>query len=185
MDTIEWSIVIFGLILLAYNSYVKVPDVNLGLPSSLFTGRFKRNKTQSGKKEIEILDEDGETIKEKIEIAIEYSLPISEPLKEGVYLKPFWWKYTFYSRKIVVKPIERKDVQVGAGGKTGGSQGSVNITGKIQYRRSNKLLSRYAETGEEAVHEGLDPEIDFSHLSILRKRRCRFGKNHYYDRRSF
>lgn len=142
METILWiiSVVIF-FAALGYSCIFRVPDVHMGLPSSLFRGRF------SG------LDEYG------------FSKPIHEPYREGFHIKLPWWTITYINRETVTRKIPEKEFQVcGSGQAVAGQQqggGSVMVSGVIQYRVSKTVLYRFVEVDQDALVAGLDAEIDY------------------------
>ncbi|MFO7807398.1 MAG: hypothetical protein R6V40_03175 [Candidatus Moraniibacteriota bacterium] len=120
-------------------SIFKVPDVHIGLPSSIFVGRFKKE-----------LDENG------------WSTPIGEPYREGYHLKRPWWKIYLFNREVRTRKIKKseeeeqgREYQIG-----GESGGTVYVTGVIQYRPSILSLYRLIEVDENAIIEGLDAEVD-------------------------
>jgi regulator of protease activity HflC (stomatin/prohibitin superfamily) len=145
MEVIAWIISIIGFFAaLAYACIFRIPDVFLGLPSDLFRGRI------SG------ADEEG------------FSIPICKPYAEGLHLKMPWWTITRISREVVTRKIPEKEFQVcGAtcatsDTKTGGQGGgSVKVSGVIQYRVSKTVLYRFVEVDLDALHAGLDAEIDY------------------------
>lgn len=114
---------------LVYSVVFKVPDVYLGLPSSLFLGRIERE-----------VDVDG------------FSLPIRKPYKEGFHFKKPWWTIAPISREVSTKVIEKRVYQV--------KEGSVLVSGVIQYRPSSISLYRFEEVNAKAIDEGLDSELD-------------------------
>jgi regulator of protease activity HflC (stomatin/prohibitin superfamily) len=123
-------VVTFFLVLLKL-SIVRIPEVHLGLPSSIFTGRFKREKDQN-----------------------DCSIPISQPLREGYHLVWPWWKITLINRETRTRKINEREYQVG------GEGGTVKVTGVVQYRPSEVSLYRMVEVDEHAIELGLDAEID-------------------------
>lgn len=135
MNWYDWILLAMVLGIFARLIIFKVLNVHIGVPSSLFTGRLKREK-----------DPDGN------------SLPLAPAYSEGTHLKPPWWTVENLSRKMVTQLIERQSYQVG--GKEG-TQGSVDISGIIQYRVSQRMAFRRLEAKEEDIKEGLDAEFDF------------------------
>lgn len=81
METIFFVIcfIIIGMII--YGSQVKIPVNNLGLPISIFTGRFKNKDNHA---------------------------PIHHPYEEGWHLKPFWWKVLIVDQSVQTRRIEKR-----------------------------------------------------------------------------
>jgi hypothetical protein len=75
-----------------YGCIFRVPDVHIGLPSSLIGGRFKKKKDKKGN-----------------------NIPIREPYSEGFHIKPPWISVLFVSTEYTLTHIE-KEFPVGAGG---------------------------------------------------------------------
>ena|GEM_PF-6028129 len=77
------SLIIKGAIIggAVYNSQVRIPVNHLGLPISIFTGRFK--------------DKDNH-------------VPIHPPYEEGWHLKPFWWKVLVVDQSAQTRRIEKR-----------------------------------------------------------------------------
>jgi len=111
-------------------SVFKIQDIYLGLPSSIFMGRFKAKKDSNGN-----------------------SIPIREPYAEGIHFKWPWWSIKQFSREIKTLPIERKAYPVG-------TSGTVYLTGTIQYRPSPTTLYRLEEVDEDGINTGLFSELD-------------------------
>lgn len=86
----------FGLVVfitgVAYSCVFKIKDIYYGLPSSLFSGRFKG------------MDAEG------------YSIPIREAYTEGLGIKWPWWTITPISKEVITKEIKKKKFQVSGGG---------------------------------------------------------------------
>jgi len=71
---------------LAYSIIFSVPDIHLGLPSSIFSGRIERDP-----------DKDN------------FSVPIHKPYKEGLHIKVPWWTIKIISRKVYTKNLIRRE----------------------------------------------------------------------------
>jgi regulator of protease activity HflC (stomatin/prohibitin superfamily) len=130
----DWLLVAMVFGIFARLCIFKVPDVHIGIPSSLFSGRY------GGK------DEKGN------------SLPIKSAYLEGVHFKPPWWSVEIRDRKVATQNVDRQAYQVGG---RKGTQGSVDITGIIQYRISQKMAFRRLEVSVKDIQDGLDAEFDF------------------------
>ncbi|MEF3691861.1 MAG: SPFH domain-containing protein [Candidatus Moraniibacteriota bacterium] len=122
--------VLFFVAVLISTMIFKVKDVNIGVPSSFFTGRIER-------------DTDGNN----------QSVPIHIPYKEGLHLKRPWWSIQELSREVKSKPIIKRPFPVGKGG-------TVIVSGIIQFRISALAAYRYLEVDEEGIQSGLDSELD-------------------------
>ncbi|MDD5652161.1 MAG: SPFH domain-containing protein [Candidatus Moranbacteria bacterium] len=161
------SLVLFILAILR-SIIFKVPDVYIGIPSSLFSGRIKKNeekkkmedekskllKEKDTKKEKEKIEEINRQIKE-LDKSLEkhaYSVPIRIPYKEGIQFKYPWWGIKMEPREIRTRPINRT-FPVGKGG-------TVIVKGIIQYRISDVAAYRYLEVDEKGVNDGLDSEVE-------------------------
>ncbi|MFW5885241.1 MAG: hypothetical protein ACOCUF_03395 [Patescibacteria group bacterium] len=131
MSWIVWLPVGAFFLVLLKLSIVRVPEIYLGLPSSIFTGRFKREKDEN-----------------------DCSIPISYPLREGYHLVRPWWKIILIERKTKKRKIDEREYQVG------GEGGTVKVTGVVQYRPSEVSLYRILEVEEHTIEDGLDAEID-------------------------
>ncbi|MEA2006800.1 MAG: hypothetical protein U9O20_01405 [Patescibacteria group bacterium] len=117
-----------GLVTL-YLTIFRVKDVFIAIPSSIFVGRIRG------------LDENS------------FSIPIGKPYKEGIHLKPFWWRLTFESRSVKQLKIDKQEYQVGSGG-------TVLVSGLVQYRVSDVTGYRVAEIGQQEVVDGISSEVD-------------------------
>ncbi len=76
-------------IAMAYSIIFKIPDIHLGLPSSIFSGRIKRSP-----------DKDN------------FSVPIRKPYKEGLHIKLPWWTVKVVPRSVFTKVIEKREYPV-------------------------------------------------------------------------
>jgi len=121
---------VFFVISLLSTTIFKVSDVNIGAPTSLFSGRIKKETDANG-----------------------YSIPIHIPYKEGLHFKLPWWRIEELSREVKSKVIEKRPYPVGKGG-------TVIVSGIIQYRISSLMAFRYQEVDEEGIQKGLDSELD-------------------------
>ncbi len=72
-------VIIVGIII--YDSQIKISVNHLGLPISIFTGRFK--------------DKDNH-------------VPIHPPYEEGWHLKPFWWKVLVVDQSVQTRRIDKR-----------------------------------------------------------------------------
>lgn len=128
---------VFFIIALVRAIVFRVPDVHIGIPSSFFSGRLKKDKDENG-----------------------HSVPIRQPYGEGLHFKPPWWTVKFVLREVLTKPILKREFPVGDGG-------TVEISGVIQYRVSNIAAYRYEEVDKFAIEEGFDAEIEQAIRSTL------------------
>lgn len=71
---------------MVYSIIFSVPDICLGLPSSIFSGRIKRNS-----------DKDN------------FSVPVHKPYKEGLHIKLPWWTIKIVSRKVYTKNLVKRE----------------------------------------------------------------------------
>lgn len=121
---------VFFTFALATTVIFKIKDVNIGVPSSFFSGRIRKDVDVNG-----------------------HSTPIQIPYKEGLHFKFPWWSIQELSREVKSKPIEKRPYPVRKGG-------TVVVSGIIQYRISSLTAYRYLEVDEEGIQSGLDSELD-------------------------
>jgi len=137
----EWYLFIFSVLFFAaalgFMCIFRVSDVHIAQLFDLFRGRFSKKSDGRG-----------------------YSIPLREPLLEGLHLKKPWQWIKEVSRETRTKPIKAREFPVMGGG-------SVKISGVIQYRPSTKALYRYFEVDEEGIEKGLDSELDQMVSQIL------------------
>jgi regulator of protease activity HflC (stomatin/prohibitin superfamily) len=134
--------VVFFLVAFLFTAIFKVPDVHIGIPSSLFKGRVRLKK-----------EEGYETGSPSNPSGIKYSIPIREPYGEGIHFKWPWWTVRKLPREILTKTINEREFPVGKGG-------TIIVSGVIQYRISAKAAYRWEEVNEKAIDAGLDAEIE-------------------------
>jgi regulator of protease activity HflC (stomatin/prohibitin superfamily) len=157
MDLILVSIIFLALAFFAL-SICNIDKVCLGLPYSIFSGRFKlvNLRLKFKKRGTNEADE-------------EFSTPLRRPYKEGLGLKWPWWKVESISREIRTLPITEKEYQLSGFKKSekGESEsvsvatgGTVLVSGVIQYRPSRNALYRFVEVDEEGINKGLGSELD-------------------------
>jgi regulator of protease activity HflC (stomatin/prohibitin superfamily) len=79
-------------------------------------------------------------------------VPLYKPRLEGIHLKLPWQKIIQISRDVKTKEIKNKTFAV--------ANGTVKISGVIQYRVSGQATYRYLEVDEEGITKGLDSELD-------------------------
>ena len=119
------------IIALIKMSIFRIPLNHLGLPESIFKGRFKKTHT----------DVNG---------IINYTL-IHKPYREGFHIKPFWWRIYILDQKVCTRAIERREYQT--------STTSVFISGVVEWRYSYSALFRVPET-RDSIEAGLNALID-------------------------
>ncbi len=120
---------------LLWASLIRIPANHLGLPESIFSGRYKDEVDEVGGR-----------------------IPIAKPLKEGLVIKPPYWKIHVISQEVMTRRFEGKKYQTKESEDTTGL--SVFASGMLQYRVSGRALFRVLEVDESAIIEGLDAEID-------------------------
>ena len=101
----------------------RVPVNYLGLPESIFSGRFRK-----GTREL-----------------------IHPPYREGLHIKPPWWRVQLINHQVFTRLIERREYQT--------KTSSVFISGLVEWRYSERALFRVVET-EQSIEAGLDALID-------------------------
>lgn len=111
-------------------SFFKVKDMHIGLPSDFFKGRIKKEKDSLG-----------------------FSNPIREPYREGVNTKLPWVSVKQISREVKTYPITKQEYPVKG-------EGTIQLSGTIQYRPSFLALYRYEEVSEDGIKNGLSSELD-------------------------
>ena len=108
------GLVVIGII--AFTIIFRVPINYLGLPESIFSGRFKAQEpTSSGWREL-----------------------IHPPYREGLGFKFPWWKIILIPQCVFTRKIEKREYQT--------TTSSVFISGLVEWRYSERALFRVVET---------------------------------------
>jgi len=121
---------LFFIAVLGMTTIFRVKNIHIGIPSSLFSGRLKKEK-----------DPDG------------HSIPIRKPYAEGLNYKWPWWSIEELPKEVNAWVIEKRKFPVGQGG-------TVIVSGVIQYRISAVAAYRYQEVSKKGIEEGLDAELE-------------------------
>ena len=121
---------LFFIAVLGMTTIFRVKNIHIGIPSSLFSGRLKKEK-----------DPDG------------HSIPIRKPYAEGLNYKWPWWSIEELPKEVNAWVIEKRKFPVGKGG-------TVIVSGVIQYRISAVAAYRYQEVSKKGIEEGLDAELE-------------------------
>lgn len=78
--------------------------------------------------------------------------PIHKPYAEGFHVKPFWWRNCIVDQRVQTREIVRREYQT--------SNGTVLITGLIEFRNSYNALFRIPDVDQSSIGPGLDALID-------------------------
>lgn len=108
--------IIVTLCLLAYLTIFRVPVNYLGLPESIFTGRFKKTKNAN----------------------THWRELLHPPYREGLGTKRPWWRIILIPQCVFTRKIEKREYQT--------QTSSVFISGLVEWRYSERSLFRVVET---------------------------------------